>query len=289
MLNSFRLDRLITLYGLVPFLSHQWARKPFLPILMYHSISDDPENGVHGYYRLNTSIARFREQMFWLKEHGYATVNLAEGLKYLKINNTNQIGSDQNRKVVLTFDDGYADFLTNAWPILAELDMSATVYLPTSFIGKQSKIFKGRKCLTWRQVLELYDQGIFLGTHTANHVQLHDLSWPDIEKELLDSRRCLENQLGHPVHEFAYPYAYPSADHSFCKRLNTSLQSCGYQYGVNTMIGTVTYGDDNMRLKRLPVNDADDMTFFKAKLEGMYNWLETGQKTVKAVKNLIHF
>ena len=284
MLHSFRLDRLLTLYG-ARFLRHRRARKPFLPILMYHSISDDAESGVHGYYRVTTSPARFREQMLWLKDHGYTTVTLEDGLNRLKIKPSDPVSADRDRNAVLTFDDGYLDFLTHAWPILAEFGMTATVFLPTAFIGNQPKTFKGRECLIWPLVRELHDQGISFGSHTVNHVQLHGLNWAGILKELSDSRHCLEDQLGHPVHDFAYPYAYPSSDHVFCDRLDTVLQECGYQHGVNTVIGTAGSGDDKMRLKRLPVNECDDMTFFNVKLDGGYDWLETGQRIVKRLKN----
>ena len=284
MLHSFRLDRLLTLYR-ARFLRHRRDRKPFLPILMYHSISDDPESGVHGYYRVTTSPARFREQMLWLKDHGYNTVTLEDGLNRLKIKPSDPVSAFRDRNVVLTFDDGYLDFMIHAWPILEEFGMTATVFLPTGFIGNQPKTFKGRECLTWQLVRELHDQGISFGSHTVNHVQLHDLNWADIRKELSDSRHCLEDQLGHPIHDFSYPYAYPSSDRVFCDRLDTALQQCGYQHGVNTVIGTAGSGDDKMRLKRLPVNECDDITFFSVKLDGGYDWLETGQRIVKRLKN----
>jgi peptidoglycan/xylan/chitin deacetylase (PgdA/CDA1 family) len=283
-LPLFRLDRFLTLYGAAPYLKRSKLREPFLPILMYHSISDDPESGVHGYYRVTTSPARFREQMQWLKEHGYKAVSLAEGLDRLKSKPANSVKSDRDRIVVLTFDDGYQDFLTHAWPVLAEFRMTATVYLPTAFIGNQPKIFKERMCLTWPQVRELYGMGISFGSHTVSHAQLHELNWTDIQKELSDSRKCLEDQLGHHIHDFAYPYAYPSSDHVFCDRLDAALQNCGYHYGVTTMIGTVVQGDNRMRLHRLPVNDCDDISFFAVKMDGGYDWLETGQRIVKSLK-----
>lgn len=285
MLPSFRIDRLVTIYGVAPFLRHRQSCKPFLPVLMYHSISDNPEPSVHDYYRLNTSPKKFREQMLGLKEKGYKTVSLDDGLNWLKKKAAYPDCLKQDRNIVLTFDDGYMDFLIHAWPVLNEFRMTATVFLSTGFVGNQSKIFKGRECLTWSLVRDLYGQGISFGSHTVNHLQLYDLNWADIQFELLDSRHCLEDQLGHSVHDFSYPYAYPSSDHAFCCRFDAKLQQCGYQHGVNTVIGTVAHGDDKMRLKRLPVNDCDDIAFFNAKLEGNYDWLEMGQKIFKKLKH----
>ena len=103
-----------------------------LPILMYHSISDDPESGVRPYYRVCTSPQRFREQMQWLKDKGYRGVTLSDGLAWLdtakqKVESRDQkaVASNGNpsianrqssivntKLVVLTFDDGFHDFHT---------------------------------------------------------------------------------------------------------------------------------------------------------------------------------
>jgi peptidoglycan/xylan/chitin deacetylase (PgdA/CDA1 family) len=154
-----RPDRFITL-NLVQPLRRRLARigilgtrpsayNPALPILMYHSISDDPETGVRPYYRICTRPERFREQMQWLKNNGYCGVTLNDGLTWLDSANrrskvehggqTTQIGNSQ--PVVLTFDDGFRDFFTAAWPILQEFGFTSTMYLPTAFIGNTRRLF----------------------------------------------------------------------------------------------------------------------------------------------------
>src|SRR5688500_3356005 len=117
-----------------------------IPILMYHSVSDDPERAVAGYYRVATTPARFAEHMQWVAHAGYRTLGLDEALAHLRR------GVNDSRFVVITFDDGFRDFYTHAWKALSTFGFTATMFLPTSFIGEPRRTFKGRECLTWNEV-----------------------------------------------------------------------------------------------------------------------------------------
>src|SRR5690606_23092435 len=110
-----------------------------LPVLMYHSISDDPEPTFSPYYKVCTAPARFSEHMHWLAEAGWRGTTLSDGLDWLA-------GKKQitGRPVAITFDDGFRDFHTAAFPALQRHGFSATMYLPTAFIGDQRRQFKGR-------------------------------------------------------------------------------------------------------------------------------------------------
>jgi hypothetical protein len=117
------IDRLLTLYFFRPWLRRPGlAFEPAVPILMYHSVSDDPERGVLGYYRTATPPERLREQKRLLNENGYAVLNISEALRQLEAK-----PPATDRHVVLTLDDGYYDFMTNAWPILAESAREAII------------------------------------------------------------------------------------------------------------------------------------------------------------------
>ncbi|MEM2093628.1 MAG: polysaccharide deacetylase family protein [Candidatus Bathyarchaeia archaeon] len=258
---------------------------------MYHSISDEPETG-HPYYWLNTSPKRFYEHMKFLKDNGYKVISLSEAVKIIsnapelkKPNKLNQPDEpkqpDQPKYAVLTFDDGYRDFYTTAWPILSQFGFPVTVFLPTGFIGGS---FKKKECLSWSDVRELHRRNVSFGSHTVNHPQLHGLSWKDIELELGNSKKAIEDQLGAYVVDFSYPYAYPDADKAFCKRLASTLWECGYTHCVTTRLGSSSHGDDVLSLRRMPVNDSDDPFLFKAKLKGSYDWLGIMQRFLKALK-----
>src|SRR5215471_614085 len=150
-----------------------------LPILMYHSISYDSEAQIKPYYRVTTSPRRFSEQMQWLKELGYRGAALEDTL------DAKRGGRNDARLVAITFDDGFRNFLTSAWPVLQHFDFTATMYLPTAFISAARKSWLGRECLTWDEVRQLCREGVRFGSHTVNHPKLYQMSWGEIEKELM--------------------------------------------------------------------------------------------------------
>jgi peptidoglycan/xylan/chitin deacetylase (PgdA/CDA1 family) len=196
-----------------------------------------------------------------------------------------------DRLVVITFDDGFRDFLTNAFPILQRHGFSATVYLPTGFISDdrsalgnvEGRTFKARECLTWREVAELQQAGIEFGSHTVHHPKLVDLEWPEIENELRESKREIEEHLGAAACSFAYPYAFPQSERRFAKHFRELLADSGYQSCVTTAIGRARVPVDLLRLPRLPINGADDTVLLEAKLTGAYDWLAMLQAFIKTV------
>jgi len=251
-----------------------------LPVLMYHGVCDDPETGVSPYYRTNTSPAVFRRQMRQLSEAGYKTLDLSQAIEALAGRGPVPPG----RNVVITFDDGFRCFYTEAWPALREHGFTATAFLATAFIHSARKSFKGRECLTWEEARELRKAGMGMGSHTVNHPTLHELAWDQIERELCDSRRQMENELAEPVTTFAYPYAFPQSDGHFVEVFKKLLRKAGYVCCVTTELGRAKPGDDPLHLKRLPVNSLDDAEFFRAKLEGGYDWLAWPQAAIKNLK-----
>src|SRR5258708_1475584 len=147
-MSSLRLDRAGTLYISTPLLSgaKEWD-KGCLPILMYHTVSLDAEEAVRPYYRVATSPQRFAEQMQWLTDLGYVGLAVEEALSLVTNGNVNGI-----RPVAITFDDGFRDFHTQAWPVLQRHDFTATAYLPTDFISCDRKSFRDKECLIWPEV-----------------------------------------------------------------------------------------------------------------------------------------
>jgi peptidoglycan/xylan/chitin deacetylase (PgdA/CDA1 family) len=249
---------------------------------MYHAITDDAEPGVSGYYRLNTPPSLFREHMAILRQGGFRGVTLSEGMRILE-----QGRQPESRAVVVTFDDGFRDFLTEAWPVLREHGFGATMFLPTRFIGDEAVSFKGRPCMTWAEIRELQVAGVEFGSHTVNHPELVKLPWGDVERELRESRRQIESALQVPVTTFAHPYAFPQGDPAYAGRFRELLSAAGYRHGVTTCVGTVRAGDDPLLLRRLPANGADDAALFRAKLHGAYDWLGVPQRLVKRVSRIL--
>ena len=272
---AFRSDRITSLY-----IFHPLRRLPLsrvkIPVLMYHSISDLDDSTRHPYYRTVTSPAVFDQHLKWLHDRGYKTINLSEAVALLG-------GSTAvvERPVVITFDDGFKNFYSEAFPTLGRYGFSGIVFLPTAFIDDSPQKFRGTACMTWSQVRELKKAGIEFGSHTVTHPQLRNLETEEIRRELRDSKAKIEDELSGSITSFAYPYAFPETDGAFRQRLKGILQESGYENGVSTIIGTVGPTADSFFMKRLPINSYDDLRLFEAKVEGGYDWLHAFQYASK--------
>ena len=137
---------------------------------MYHSISNDFNKFSHPYYETNTSPKTFSMHMAYLNDNGYTVLPIHDVIEYLKS------GSDSLQKVVaITFDDGFYDFYSNAFPILESQGFPSTVFLPTEAINTNKSSFSLKSYLSWKQVQELHSRGVSFGSHTVTHPKLVEL------------------------------------------------------------------------------------------------------------------
>jgi peptidoglycan/xylan/chitin deacetylase (PgdA/CDA1 family) len=279
-MNKKRIDKLVTHYPIFPLIKLLRLGNSHLPVLMYHSIADNLVEKGHPYFWVNTTPSVFREHMQFLQDNNYQVVDIEKAFH----RSDQQVFS--RRSVVITFDDGFHDFYENAFPVLNDFGYTATMFLPTSYIEAS---FKMRRCLTWEEVRELYRYGITFGSHTVTHPQLHNLSVAEIDDELRQSKEVIEDNIGDQIDSFCYPYAFPEQDHRFKKIMKELLAKNEYRYSHTTIIGRAEMTEPYL-IKRLPANSDDDLEFFKAKLEGAYDWLhyfQYGSKVIKDIKSLI--
>jgi peptidoglycan/xylan/chitin deacetylase (PgdA/CDA1 family) len=296
-----RLDRLLTLYVGAP-LTGFWQPSGDLkiPILMYHSIAEDVDAGVHPYYRTVTNPQTFATHMALLRDTGFDTLKLSEAVHRFRVmsQHRRQQPDDRpgrpepywgrglsTRSVVITFDDGFRDVYTTAFPILERFGFTATVFLTTGCIDGTFRT--GRDCLRAREIRELAEAGVEFGSHTVSHPQLQGLKEDAIVHELAASRTAIEDIVGAAVPLFSYPYRFPEEDTEFVGKLRSLLSELGYSAGVTTMIGSARSSEDPLFLRRLPVNDADDRHFFRAKLDGGYDWLHVAQLMRKRLRRTL--
>jgi peptidoglycan/xylan/chitin deacetylase (PgdA/CDA1 family) len=169
-------------------------------ILTYHSIS-------LGRSPMKIPPALFSEQMEWLKANA-RVLSLAEVVKALQHQQTPL----PERSIVLTFDDGFRDFDSHAAPVLRQLELPATVFLPTAYCGRtnswpgQPEWVDEEPLLDWEQIRKLAEQGISFGAHSMTHPVLSELSGAEAEREIVGSKREIEVRTGRAPEFFCYPY-----------------------------------------------------------------------------------
>ncbi len=178
-----------------------------IPILMYHSISS---HASQAFRPCIVTPEAFEKHLSYLEEHRYTSLTVTQLVQALVTGSTLPV-----RSVVITFDDGYADFYTAALPALQRHGFTATLYVATAFIGGTSRWLQhmgegDRPMLTWEQLVEINDSGIECGAHTHTHPALDMLPLSSARNEILRSRRLLEEHLGQHVASFAYPFGFHS-------------------------------------------------------------------------------
>lgn len=271
-----RIDRVSTLFLMHP-LARILGRGHRVPILMYHSVSENLFGKSHPYYQINTSPDVFAAQMRWMYRHGYRTITLNDLVQGMAC------GADLSKKFVITFDDGYRDFYTDALAVLKQCGFTAIIYLATDRIRDESARIEGVDYLTWQEVRELHAEGMQFGSHTVTHPDLRSLDPGQIEYELGCSKETIEQELGAEVDSFAYPFAFPEEDRAFTRFLVDLLENHGFETGVSTILGRAGTSHNRYFLPRLPVNSWDDTALLRAKLEGGYDWLHWPQRLHKLV------
>lgn len=173
-------------------------------ILMYHSIDDDSRDPY------SVSVNDFRQQMLWLVENGFDIVPLSSLVETLQNSGCKSL----RKKVVLTFDDGYQDFVANALPVLLDFKMPATVFLVTHMLGEKASWDKNGahvQLMSEEEARYIKAQGINLGSHTSAHANLILLNREDLQRQLGDSYKILES-LGESFMAFSYPWGQWSSE-----------------------------------------------------------------------------
>lgn len=198
-----------------------------VPILYYHSVLREEGN------ELRMPPEQFAEQMTYLKEEGYESVSLNQ-----LYTAAYQGGILPEKPFVITFDDGYEDNYTNAYPIIKENGFTATVFMVTSYID-------GKGYLSWAQLQELVANGWEIESHTVNHPYLTQIDSAILLKELKNSKEQLERELGKKVNFIAYPYGAVNGN------VVSALQDAEYLMAVTTERGWAGGKDDAWSLRRI--------------------------------------
>jgi peptidoglycan/xylan/chitin deacetylase (PgdA/CDA1 family) len=222
----------------------------YVPILYYHYIRVNPNPRDRVGFGLSTPPAVFRAQMQYLADHGFHVISLHEAVVAIK----NHSGLP-SRPVVLTFDDGYADFFTAAVPILLSHGYTATSFVISGRMGWAGY-------MTPSQVVAADSMGFTIGAHTVDHVALAAQPAARASWEMKQSKLTLEELLGHPVVDFAYPYG------SFNPYDLAQAKSLGFETAVSTMFGSLHSAGQLFLLSRMRIGGGLPLTYFAGVVGG---------------------
>ncbi len=172
---------------------YSWTLK--VPILMYHYISVPPEGADK--YRVNLSVEpdRFREQMQYLADNGYTTIDLYDLSR--AITNKEDL---PDKPIILTFDDGYKDNYENAWPVMQEFGFTGMFFIPTEFIDIGYEPY-----MSWEMLEELAAAGNRLEPHSRSHPDLRGLSREALIWQMLGPQETIAAHTGYKPRFFGYP------------------------------------------------------------------------------------
>lgn len=238
-------------------------------VLNYHHITDGPVAGE--WAQMTTPKQLFDTQMRTLKEAGYTTV-YAEELPALLAS----AGGVPRKAVCVTFDDGYRDNLVNASSVLARYGMKATIFLTSDFVGRSGGPYHGY--LGWDEIRRMRKDGIFsFGCHSRTHRNLARLPSGELDGEVRDAKRIIEDGLAGPVGTYAYPFGWQS---SFDGRVIEAVKRAGFRAAFTGIYGANASGADLFRLRRIRVSWLEEPDEFAKILRGSYDWYSMYQGIV---------
>jgi len=226
-------------------------------VLMYHRINDALEPG-----EWVVPVARFREQMSYLRNHSQV-ITLGDSLK----GHQSPVTSHQKRHILVTLDDGYRDNYQNAFPVLKELGISATVFLTTGYVGttRKRERYKDvpweRDYLDLEEVREMAMAGVSFGAHTATHPRLLELDIEEAENEIFSSVDFVRKELGVKQPAFSYPYG------KFDDSIKRIVKEAGCSCAFTVAPGIFKDGDDVFEIPRIGVDGTDNLETFVKKIE----------------------
>ncbi|MFL5737182.1 MAG: polysaccharide deacetylase family protein [Actinomycetota bacterium] len=233
------------------------SREPGLLILGYHRVGAGMER------EMDLPRTVFAEQMRHLAEHR-EVVPLVEGVRRLGFPLEEDL-------LVITFDDGYREVYTQAWPVLRDLGLPATVFVATGFLDgtdpppiRAGASDRGAppEPLTWDQVGELHASGLVtIGSHSRSHRSFDALSRAQAAEECATSHATIERHVGGAVETFAYPAGVVAHEEVVAAHYRVGVGADGAKNVPSSLAP--------LRLSRVPVRASDGTFFFRRRLAGL--------------------
>ncbi len=238
--------------GIIPlyaFFCTRVTKKPIAVILMYHSVNDHPDDR-----DITVSVERFKEQVEYLSRD-FKVITLDEMVNIYKHGTV-----PESNVVAITFDDGFKDNYTEAFPVLIEYGLPATIFVATDHIGQSFGLSED-------EIVSMAKKRITFGAHTVSHPVMSGLNREEAISEVTGSKNALEKILKETVHFFAYPYGKRGRD--FTEESLGIVRECGFAAAFSTDNGFVNSDNDLFALKRIGMRDFE-LFVLKARLSGIF-------------------
>ncbi len=247
------------------------ATNPKVSILTYHSIDDSGSV-------VSTSRKTFQKQMRSLSESSFNVISLNAIMDCLHENRPLP-----SRALAITFDDGYRNVYTEAFPVLEKHGFGATVFLISDYCGKDSDwpgnspSFERRPLLSWSEIEEMRRHGFEFGAHTATHPDLTRVSIQQAEREITGSKAEIEDRLGVEARCFAYPYG----------KYNSEVQEIvrtQFPGACSTKLGKVRSDCDPHALRRIDMYYLSRPELFSALSTNLLEWYLGVRQVLRELK-----
>lgn len=210
----------ISLFLIITIIPNSVSATAAIPILMYHYIGNNPNPKDLARNTLSVPPDKFEAQLDYLSKNGYTPISLDTLYGIF-----NKQAAALSRPIVLTFDDGYQDFYTIAYPILRRFNFHAVSFIPTGLMG-------AGYYMNWNQIKEIAQSGLVtFEAHTVTHASLASLNSATALKQMIDSKNVLQSQTGYPVNFIAYPNGSTNSS------VQIGAQKAGFLGGLGTWYG----------------------------------------------------
>lgn len=227
-LQCVALALVMTVAATAPTFAADWAS-----VIMYHRFGDSR------YPTTNISLEQFQAHVTELKTGGYTVLPLGKIVDSLKSGE-----ALPDRTVALTIDDAYLSVYQNAWPILKEAGLPFTVFASTGHLGNRPSDY-----MSWAQLKEMRDAGVYIGHHSASHSHLPKLSLEKVQSEIASANTAFQKNLGFVPALFAYPYGEYGSD------IKKIIAESGFKAAFGQQSGVAYAGHDRFSFPRFAMSE----------------------------------
>jgi peptidoglycan/xylan/chitin deacetylase (PgdA/CDA1 family) len=224
-----------------------------LSIIQYQNVTTRD-----GIYKLWLSLAAFKKQMDYLAENPFRILSIDDAVRYMR----RALGTASHRAVSLTFDNGFADFFNEAFPVLAEYGFPATVLISPDKIGRQTTLGgETVDYLSWDHLRELSAAGVTMGAYEDEHWNINRIPRERVRDHIRTYKHRLEDGLGAEVSYFGVKEGVPSPE------MRDLLVETGYRAFLTQC--PTNRRTDLYAIGRIQVDD-EDFNIFLTKISKTY-------------------